>query len=71
MSSHYIEHQTGWSIKKFVRTARRYRTVEIKAGRQILTAADSLSDDLREAITTINGQLEHWSKIMGELRFRG
>ena len=29
--SHYIEHQTGWSIKKFVRTARRYRTVKIKA----------------------------------------
>jgi len=25
--SHYIEAQTGWSIKKFVRTARRYRTV--------------------------------------------
>ena len=26
--SHYIETQTGWSIKKFVRTARRYRTVQ-------------------------------------------
>jgi hypothetical protein len=25
--SHWIECQTGWSIKKFVRTARRYRTV--------------------------------------------
>ena len=57
--SHYIEHQTGWSIKKFVRTARRYRTVKIKAGRQILTAADPLPDDLREAITKIGGQLEH------------
>ena len=45
--SHYIETQTGWSIKKFVRTARRYRTVKIKAGRQILTAADPLPDDLR------------------------
>ena len=30
--SHWIEHQTGWSIKKFVRTARRYRTVTIQAG---------------------------------------
>ena len=29
-----IEHQTGWSIKKFVRTARRYRTVQIRAGQQ-------------------------------------
>jgi transposase len=48
--SHYIETQTGWSIKKFVRTARRYRTVKIKAGPQILTAADPLPDDLREAI---------------------
>jgi Transposase DDE domain len=25
--SHWIERQTGWSIKKFVRTTRRYRTV--------------------------------------------
>ena len=57
--SHYIETQTGWSIKKFVRTARRYRTVQIKAGRQILTAADPLPDDLREAIAKIGGNLEH------------
>jgi hypothetical protein len=57
--SHYIEIQTGWSIKKYVRTARRYRTVKIKAGRQILTAADPLPTDLREALTKISGQLEH------------
>jgi hypothetical protein len=44
--SHWIEHQTSWSIKKFVRTTRRYRTVRIKAGRQILTAARPLPDDL-------------------------
>ena len=25
--THAIEHQTGWSIKKFVRTVRRYHTV--------------------------------------------
>ena len=56
---HYIETQTGWSIKKFIRTIRRYRTVKIKAGRQILTAADPLPDDLRNAITQISGQLEH------------
>lgn len=35
--SYWIETQTGWSIKKFVRTARRYRTVQIKAGRQGLS----------------------------------
>jgi len=51
--SHYIETQTGWSIKKFVRTTRRYRTVQIKAGRQILTAANPLPDDLRDAIAAI------------------
>ena len=57
--SHYIEQRTGWSIKKFVRTARRYRTVKIKAGQQILTAADPIPDDLREAIAKIGGKLEH------------
>jgi len=28
----WIEHRTGWSIKKFIRTARRYRTIDIQAG---------------------------------------
>jgi hypothetical protein len=53
--SHWIEHQTGWSIKKFVRTARRYRTVTIQAGKQILTAAEPPPDDLAEALTKIHG----------------
>ena len=57
--SHYIEAQTGWSIKKFVRTTRRYRTVQIKVGRQILTAVDPLPDDLRDAIAKINGSHAH------------
>jgi len=52
--SHWVEHQTGWSIKKFVRTTRCYRTVQIRAARQILTAADPLPDDLRDALATIN-----------------
>jgi hypothetical protein len=52
--SHWIEHQTGWSIKKFVRTARRYRTVQIQAGQHTLTAADPLPDDLRHAIDAIH-----------------
>jgi hypothetical protein len=38
--SHWIEHRTGWSIKKFVRTARRYRTVTIQVGSHTLTAAE-------------------------------
>jgi hypothetical protein len=51
--SHRIEHQTGWSIKKFVRTARRYRTVQIRAGQHILTAEDPLPPDLRDALAKI------------------
>jgi len=47
---HWIERQTGWSIKKFVRTTRRYRTVQIRAGQQILTAADPLPENLRDAL---------------------
>jgi hypothetical protein len=52
--SHWIEHQTDWSIKKFVRTARRYRTVTIQAGRQTLTAAEPPPDDLAEALAKIH-----------------
>ena len=49
----FIEDRTGWSIKKFVRTARRYRTVQIRAGHHILTAEDPLPPDLRDALTLI------------------
>ncbi|HSK27386.1 MAG TPA: IS1634 family transposase [Jiangellales bacterium] len=49
----YVEDATGWSIKKFVRTARRYRTVQIRAGQQILTAEDPLPDELRQALDSI------------------
>jgi hypothetical protein len=57
--SHWIEVQTGWSIKKFVRTARRYRTVRIKAAGQTLTAADPLPDDLRAALIKIRARGVH------------
>ena len=57
--SHWIEHQTGWSIKKFVRTPRRYRTVTIHAGKHTLTAADPLPDDLAEALAKIRGAGAH------------
>jgi len=52
--SHWIETTTGWSIKKFVRTARRYRTITIQAGPHTITAADPVPDDLSEALTKIN-----------------
>ena len=54
--SRWIEHQTGWSIRKFVKTARRYRTIQIQAGRHVITAADPLPDDLRHAIDAIRSQ---------------
>jgi hypothetical protein len=53
--SRWIENATGWSIRKFVRTARRYRTIEIQAGEHTITAADPLPTDLSQAIETITG----------------
>jgi hypothetical protein len=38
--SRWIEARTGWSIRKFIRNARRYCTVEIQAGAHTITAAD-------------------------------
>ena len=52
--SRWIEARTGWSIRKFVKTARRYRTIQIQAGRQTVTAADLLPDDLRQALNAIS-----------------
>jgi hypothetical protein len=51
--SRLVKERTGWSIRKFVRTARRYRTVQIRAGQQILTAEDPLPADLRKALASI------------------
>ena len=50
----FVEDRTGWSIKKFVRTARRYRTVRISTGKHELTAEDPLPPDLRDALSMIN-----------------
>ena len=38
---------------RFVRTARRYRTITIKAGNHTLTAAHPLPDELRVALAAI------------------
>jgi transposase len=38
--SRWIEHHTGWSIRKFVKTAHRYRTIEIQVGDHFINAAD-------------------------------
>lgn len=52
--THWIEQQTGWSIKQFVRTARRYRTITIQAGEHTLTAADPIPDDLAHVLNEIH-----------------
>ena len=52
--SRWIEARTGWSIRKFVKTARRYREIKIQAGRQTITAADPVPDDLRQALNAID-----------------
>jgi hypothetical protein len=52
--SRWIEQTTGWSIRKFIRTARRYRTIQIQAGNHAITAADPLPDDLRHALDRIH-----------------
>ena len=49
----FIEARTGWSIKRFVRTARRYRTIQIRAGQHLLTAEDPLPPDLRDVLARI------------------
>jgi hypothetical protein len=51
--SRWIEDRTGWSIRKFVRTARRYRTIEIQAGPHVITAAHPLPDEFRQALEMI------------------
>jgi hypothetical protein len=57
--THWIEHRTDWSIKQFVRTLRRYRAVQIQAGKQTLTAVDPLPDDIREILAKIGSLDTH------------
>jgi hypothetical protein len=69
-----IEQRVGWSIRRFVRTARRYRTVQIRAGLQILTAEDPRPADLREALQLITGSPSpkvrtNWQKSGVRLEF--
>ncbi|MFY1636378.1 IS1634 family transposase [Solwaraspora sp. WMMB335] len=52
--SRWIENTTGWSIRRFVTTARRYRTIQIQAGDHTITAADPIPDDLHTALNAIH-----------------
>jgi hypothetical protein len=51
--SRWIEDTTGWSVKKFIKTVRRYRTIHIQAGAHVITAADPLPDDIRRILEAI------------------
>jgi len=53
--SRWIENTTNWSIKRFITTARRYRTIQIQAGEHTITAADPIPDDLHAALDAIHG----------------
>ena len=55
--SRWIEARTGWSIRRFVKTARRYKTIAIQAGIHTFTAADPLPDDLRDALDRVHHDL--------------
>jgi hypothetical protein len=52
--SRWIETRTSWSVREFVRTARRYRIIEIQADSHVITAADPLPDDPRYIIKAID-----------------
>jgi hypothetical protein len=56
--SRWIGTVTGWSIRRFVRTARRYRSIQIQTGQHTVTAADPIPDDLRQALRAINAPAE-------------
>ncbi|WP_053731576.1 hypothetical protein [Nocardia sp. NRRL S-836] len=56
---HGIDEQVAKAEQKFVRTTRRYRTINIQAGERTLTAVDPLPDDLRDALTRIHDRGAH------------
>ena len=51
--SKWIETATGWSIRKFVKTTRRYRTITNQAGDHVFTAADPVPAELAAAVSAI------------------
>jgi len=49
-----IEQATGWTIKRFIKTLRQYRTVIINTGTQQVTAEQPIPDDVRQALTRLS-----------------
>jgi hypothetical protein len=52
----WLERRTDWSIKKLVTSLRRYHTIEIQAGDQIVTAADPLPENIRATLQRLRGE---------------
>jgi hypothetical protein len=52
----FTEGRTGRSVKKFARTARRYRAVQIRASRHAVAAEDPPPPGLRNALAHIEQQ---------------
>ena len=51
-----IEHATGWTISKFVKTLRRYRQVTLTTGQHTFTADQPIPDDIGDALAKIHGK---------------
>ena len=54
--SRWPEDRAGGPVRRFVRTARRHRTIEIQAGPHTITTADPLPSDLRDILDRIDGR---------------
>ena len=50
----WLETTTGWSIRRLITTARRYRSITINIAGHTLTAADPLPPDLTQALHNIH-----------------
>lgn len=48
-----LEASTGWSRKRFITTARRYRQASISINGQTITADPEIPEDLEAALTSI------------------
>ena len=57
--SHWLERQTGWSIRKLVKTLRRYRSIAVQTGDHILHAGTPLDDDTRAAVRAVKNAAGH------------
>lgn len=56
---HHIEQVTGWTIKRFVRTFRRYRDVTLTLAGQTITASQPIPTDEADTLTKIKNSDAH------------